>query len=179
MPDVFGFLASIGFPVTQDVLFFAGIMVVAIIYGLTLGRDRSIVPLLALYIGYVLTLHLPLVSRLNQWLSLPPGPTLPLLWFGAFFCLGMFLFRRTPHIQPLSRETGTWWEAILFGLLQIGLAVCFCAHLLPTNLVAEWSPRLREVFIGEWGRTFWMTAPLLFLVFLRRSYGYPSDLLLS
>ena len=178
MPDVLAFLASIGFPVSTEVLWFAGLALAAVIYGLTLGRDRSIVPLLSLYVAYVLALHLPLVPRLNQWLSLPPSPTLPLLWFGAFFCLGTFLFRRTPHIQPLSRETGTWWESILFAALQIGLAACFAAYLLPAAVLGEWPVRVREMFVGEWGRTFWMTAPLMFLVFLRKSYGYPSDLLL-
>lgn len=179
MPTVLAFFASMGIFPTQDMGVFAGLALVAIVHGLTIGRDRSIVPLLSLYIAYVLTLHLPLVSRLNQWLSLPPGPMLPVLWFLVFFVLGVFLFRRTPHIQPLSRETGSWWEAILFSLLQVGLGVCFVSFLLPSTFIAQWSPHMREVFIGEWGRTFWMTAPLLFLVFLRRGYGYPSDLFLN
>lgn len=178
MPNVLTFLASIGFPITQDVIVLAVLAGAAIIYGLTLGRDRSIVPLLSLYVAYVLTLHLPLVPRLNHWLSLPPSPTLPVLWFVAFFCLGAFLFKRTPHIQSLSRDGGAWWEAILFSALQIGLAVCFVSYLLPANMVAAWPQKLQMVFIQEWGRTFWMMSPLLFLVLLRRSFGYPSDLML-
>ncbi len=178
MPNVLTFLASIGFPVTQDVIILVVLASAAILYGLTLGRDRSIVPLLSLYVAYVLTLHFPLVPRLNHWLTLPPSPTLPVLWFVAFLCLGAFLFKRTPHIQGLSREGNTWWEAILFSTLQLGLAVCFVSYLLPANMVAEWSPKLQMIFIQDWGRTFWMISPLLFLVFLRRSYGYPSDLML-
>ncbi len=179
MPDVLGFLASIGIVVPQDVIVLLGLALTAIVYGLTLGRDRSIVPLLSLYIAYVLTLHLPLVGRINHWLTLPPSPTLSALWFVLFFFLGLFLFKRTPHISALGSESGTWWEAILLAVLQIGLAACFIGHLLPANMVAQWSSRLREIFVGEWGKTFWMTAPLLFLLFVRRPFGYSSDLVLS
>lgn len=179
MPNILAFLSSIGFAVPHDALIFGGLGIVAIIYGLTIGRDRSIVPLLSLYVAYVLTLHLPLVPRLNQWLTLPPSPNLPVFWFLAFLCLGIFLFRRTPHIQGLSKESGTWWEAILFSALQVGLAVCFVTYLLPASMVAGWSSHLQAVFVQEWGRTFWMVSPLLFLVFLRRSYGYPGELTLS
>lgn len=179
MPDVLGFLASIGYPISHDVVLLLIVGLVAIIYGLTLGRDRSIVPLLALYISYVLTLHLPMVGRINHWLTLPPSPTLPAIWFGAFFCLGLFLFRRVPHIVAPGREEGTWWEAILLAVLQIGLAACFVAHLLPANMVADWSPRLQMIFVGEWGKTFWMTAPLLFLVFVRRPFGFTQDISFS
>lgn len=179
MPDVLAFLGSIGFAVPTDALVFGGLALAAVVYGFTLGRDRSIVPLLSLYVAYVLTLHLPLVPRLNHWLTLPPSPNLPIFWFVAFLALGIFLFRRTPHIQGLSRDSGTWWEAILFGALQVGLAVCFVTYLLPASTIANWSPHLQAVFVQEWGRTFWMLSPLLFLVFLRRSYGFPSELTLS
>ncbi len=175
MPDVLGFLASIGVTVPQDVVILVGLALVAVLYGLTVGRDRSIVPLLSLYVAYVLTLHLPLVGRVNHWLTLPPSPTLPALWFLLFFFGGLFLFKRTPHISALGRESGTWFEAILLAVLQIGLAVCFIAHLLPVTMVATWSSRLQAIFVGEWGKAFWMTAPLLFLVFVRRPFGYSSE----
>lgn len=176
MPDILGFLASIGYPISHDVVLLGLLALGAVLYGLTMGRDRSIVPLLALYIAYVLTLHLPLVGRVNHWLTLPPSPTLPAIWFVAFFLLSLFLFRRAPHIVAPGREAGTWWEAILLGVLQIGLAACFIAHLLPANMVAGWSSRLQMIFVGEWGKTFWMTAPLLFLVFMRRPFGFSQDI---
>ncbi len=179
MPDVLGFLASIGFAVPQEAIILLGLALLSIVYGLTIGRDRSIIPLLALYIAYVLTLHLPLVGRLNHWLTLPPSPTLSALWFMVFFLLGVFLFKRAPHITSPGREPGTWWEAILLAMLQIGLAICFIGHLVPATLVDQWPERLQSVFVGEWGKTFWMTAPLLFLLFVRRPYGYSSDLVLS
>ncbi len=179
MPDVLAFLSSVGYAVPRDVVVLTALALVCVVYGLTTGRDRSIVPLLAMYVAYVLAQHLPLVPRLNHWLTLPPSPTLAVLWFGLFFLAGAFLFRRTPHIQPLGREAGTWWEAIFLAILQVGLAVSLVAHLLPANVVSEWTPRLRAVFVGEWGTTFWMLAPLLFLVFVRRPFGYSSDLTLS
>ena len=176
MPSLPAFLSSFGSSLPQDVMVLIGLALASIFYGLTTGRDRSIVPLLALYIAYVLTVNLPLVPRLNHWLTLPPTPTLAVLWFSLFFLLGVFLFRRTPHIQALGREAGTWWEAILLAMLQLGLAVCFVSALLPMNVVSEWTPRLRGIFIDEWGRTFWMTAPLLFLLFVRRPFGFSNDL---
>lgn len=176
MPDIFGFLTSIGFDVSRDILVLAGLVLVSVIYGLTMGRDRSIVPLLSLYVAYVLAQHMPLIPRLNHWLTLPPSPTLAVLWFGVLFFLGIFLFKRAPHIQAPGREPGTWWEAILLALLQVGLAVCFVASLLPANTVSEWTPRLKAIFLDEWGKTFWMLAPLLLLTFVRRPFGYTTDL---
>lgn len=178
MPDILAFLASIGFEISRDILVLVGLGLVATIYGLTMGRDRSIVPLLSLYVAYIFAQHLPLVPRLNHWLTLPPSPTLSVLWFGVLFCLGIVIFQRSPHIQAPGREPGTWWEAILLGVLQTGLAVCFIAALLPANTVSEWTPRLRAIFLEEWGKTFWMLAPLLLLAFVRRPFGYTRDLML-
>lgn len=177
MPNLFGFLASIGYPVSHDLLLLLGMGVVAVIYGLTLGRDRSIVALFALYFSYILTLHLPLVARLNQWLRIPPSPTLSALWFAAFFVICFLVLRRVPHVQDLPKETGSWWEAVFLAILQVGLAVCLVAHLLPASLITGWSPRLTLIFLSEWGQSFWLLAPFLFTAFVKPPYGgYTADL---
>ncbi len=146
-------------------------LVMASIYGLTLGRSRSLVPVLALYIGAFFSLHLPLVAWLNQWLSLPPSPTLPAIWLTVFAVLSAILLRRSPHVQDLLPGEGTWWEAILFAMLFLGLAMTLYAQVLPPALVQRWPGMIPEIFLSQAGRTFWLVSPLVFAAFLRPSYG--------
>lgn len=157
-----------GIPMTWEGLILLLCALGAILYGWAVGRDRSVILLLAMYLSLAVVTNVPALGMLSRWLPIQHHPTLRLVWFLGLFFLLFFLLWRSPLLSGLSQERGAWWESAMFALLQVGLAVSTGLFLLPPEVTGRLHPMLSLVFLGTAGRSFWLLAPLIAFVWIGR-----------
>ena len=166
-----GFLAvfdAFGIPLNWDIGIVIGLFLASIIYGITVGRDRAVLILLSTYIALAVVTNAPIVSFLNRSLNTQGNPTIQLVWFLGVFLLVFFLLWKSHMLRGMATNDGTWWEATLFSLFQIGLATSIAFFLLPTEMTDPVQGILRQLFLDTNTRSFWLITPIIFLAWLGR-----------
>jgi hypothetical protein len=158
------FFATLG-PHGQDIGILLALLVTSLIYGVTLGRDRAVVILLSLYLSLAVVSQTPLLTNLAGWLGLARYPLVNVSWFLILFLILFFLLWRSPLLQGLGSGQGSWWQAMLFGVLQIGLATTILLFLAPADMVDKLGIIWKQVFLNDWARSGWLIVPILALVF--------------
>ena len=171
MEALFVWFHAHGIPASLDLLITLAVLVTASIYGMIVGRDRSVMYLLAVYISLAIVTNAPVFSLLSGMLRVNANPTLRLSWFlGVFFLMFVILWR-SHLLRSMAREKGRWWETLLVSVLQIGLAVSVCLVLLPAENVSMLSPLVKELFLSDLARSFWLLAPVGALLVIGRGEG--------
>jgi hypothetical protein len=68
----------------------------------------------------------------------------------------------------MARERGHLWEACLFSVLQMGLVLTIILILVPHEAIDSLPALLKNIFVSDLGRSFWLIAPLVALVLTGR-----------
>lgn len=140
-------------------------------YGLTSGRSRMVSLILSTYFSLVLISFFPWAAAsdlLGSKESLSPS-------FKAFLFLAIavaisFLTPRSFLGSGLGGKRvgrGSWFYLILFSLCEAGLLVAVVLSFLPQKIVLDLNPLIRQFFVGEVPRFFWIFLPVLVLVLLK------------
>lgn len=143
---------------------FLGIFFVvgALLYGVSLGKDRIIAILVSIYMALGIVETLPdfvLNIKINA------NFTLQVTAFVAVFVVLFFLLSRTAVLNSLNPNSqGSWWQVIIFSILHIGLLVSVTMSFLPTNLLSNFSELTRTIFTQEWARFGWVIAPIIAMI---------------
>ncbi|MFA6018585.1 MAG: hypothetical protein WC776_05430 [Patescibacteria group bacterium] len=159
-------IGSLALP--SDLLFLCVLLGFGLLYGFFIGRDRAIHVLLSVYLAFVVITNAPVLSTLSRVFSIQSYPALRIIWFLGFFLLIFFVLWRSPILRNMARERGSWWEACLFGVFQIGLVASIALFLLPSEFVQSLPPHIQWVFLDDIGRSFWIMAPIVVLALLKR-----------
>lgn len=135
------------------------------LYGIFVGRGRMVMTLLSTYLALAIITNTPLVTTLGRLIG-GYNETAPLYWFLVLFALMMLLVWRSHILQDMQSERGPLWQSLLLTAFQIGLFFSTVAFFLPKEAVQAMPSWVREVFLGEVGRSFWLLAPVFFLAFV-------------
>ncbi len=154
-----------------DIWFFVVLTMASIVYGLVAGRDRAIVILVSTYIALAAVTNAPLLSLLSQRLGVDHIPSLRLFWFLGLFLAIFIVLWRSELLRNLGQSRGGWWEAALFSVLQMGLAVAATLFLLPSEAVQKLSPFVRLLFLSDIARSVWLLAPIICLAIVGRRFA--------
>jgi len=150
-------------------IFFA---VAVFIYGFSLGRNRIVVILIAIYMALAVVNTAPF---LNKWiesaLNLGNIGQVFIFKLGLFllvFAILFFLFSRSRLLLGMGGEErhGAFWQIPIFSVLHIGLLLSIALSFLPPDALAQLSPFTREVFSSDVGRFVWITAPIAAMIIL-------------
>lgn len=166
------FLASINWSAPTWDLFIALLFVIgALLYGLSLGRDRVLVILVSVYMALAVVANAPVLRDLNL-LQLPiPNEFVVQIGFflGLFVVLFFFLSRSAlSHTLASAGAPGPWWQTIVFSILQVGLLISITLSFLPPDALNGLSPLTRDIFTSYWGKSGWLIAPILFMAIAPR-----------
>ena len=161
-------------------LFFAATIVV---YGFTLGRDRIVAVLVSTYLALAVADNFPYVAQLSDAINRSGFTGFKASSFLVIFVLLFILLSRSRLLQSVSSFGGSWWQVILFSLLQVGLLVSIIFSYLPSQTLAHFSPFTQVVFLSDLGRFCWIVLPIAALVFFgghrrkrrRRGIGNVED----
>ncbi|MBI2416287.1 MAG: hypothetical protein HYV33_06570 [Candidatus Kerfeldbacteria bacterium] len=157
---------NIGNP-TWD-LFLVGFFVVgALLYGLSLGKDRIIAIMVSIYMALAVVAALPefvLNIKVND------SYTVQITAFFSVFVVLFFLLSRQAVLNALSPDGhGKWWQVLLFSVLHVGLLVSVTMSFLPPNLLAKFSPLSQMIFTQEWTKFSWIMAPIIAMMLVGRN----------
>lgn len=149
-------------------LFLVGFFVVgALLYGVSLGKDRIISIMVSIYMALAVVAALPdfvLNIKVNE------NYTLQITAFIAIFVVLFFLLSRQAVLNSLAPTTqGKWWQVLLFSILHVGLLVSVTLSFMPPEMVHKFSGLTQYIFTNEWTRFAWIIAPIIAMIFVGRS----------
>jgi len=151
------------------VLFF---VVAALLYGLSLGRDRIIVILVSIYMSLAIVNTAPFLPNIETSIIVNDVVILKISTFLGVFIALFFLLSRSGLLKTIASgdEKGSWWQVMLFSILHVGLLISVTLTFLPDNVIADkFTPFTQMMFIGDWARFLWIIAPVIAMSFLVNS----------
>jgi hypothetical protein len=151
------------------VLFF---VIAALLYGLSLGRDRIIVILVSIYMALAIVNTAPFLPNIETKIVVNDVVVLKISTFLGVFIALFFLLSRSGLLKTIASgdEKGKWWQVIIFSILHVGLLISVTLTFLPQNVIDEkFSPLTKTLFIGDWARFIWIVVPVIAMAFLVRS----------
>ncbi|MCW1892430.1 MAG: hypothetical protein KIH65_004300 [Candidatus Uhrbacteria bacterium] len=161
------FLNQINWSVPTWDLFIAILFAVgALLYGLSMGRDRVIVILISVYMALAVVGNAPILRDINAFqISLNGNYAIKIGFFLGAFLVLFFLISRSALIRTIGSNSapGSWWQTLAFSILQVGLFISIGLSFLPTDLSSHLTPITREIFLSYWGRSAWLILPIVFM----------------
>lgn len=142
------------------VVFFA---VSALLYGMSLGRDRIIVILVSIYMSLAVVQAVPdfvLNVTVNQSFAFQ------FTTFVSLFVVFFFLISRSALLRTIGAggQRGGFIATILFSILHVGLLLSIALSFMPAEFLERFAPVTQTVFTHEWAVFGWVTAPIAAMI---------------
>ncbi len=144
--------------------------IVVLIYAISFGRNKAIIALVSMYMGFSATLVFPL-EQFKLADILLEGFYLHLTVFSFFTILAFLLFSNSflQRIFGYARARGgKWWQIIISSFLHVGLLTMIILSFLSEEATANLSPMVQLLFISDWVKFVWIILPILALIFLKQ-----------
>lgn len=151
---------------TWDVFLIGFFLVGALLYGLTLGKDRIIAIIVSIYIALAVVHALPdfvFNVVLNQ------NYTLQITAFIGVFIVLFFMLSRQAMLNAVSDNNGKWWQVILFSFLHVGLLISVTMSFLPPIMLAKFSGFTLWLFTDQWSQFGWIITPVIAMIFFNKN----------
>lgn len=149
-----------------DVLVAIGVLAAFLVWNYTLGKNRSTVTLVALYVAGALMALVPLMDELAA--ALPIDATLePIAMFVVLAAMVYVILIRCRFFDPYIVPNG--WELGVFAFLQAVVAVAMVVSLEPSAVLETFSPNFSRVFLDPSVRSALLAGPVALFVLFRGS----------
>ncbi|MBI2068604.1 MAG: hypothetical protein HYT67_00650 [Candidatus Yanofskybacteria bacterium] len=152
-----------------EALFGILVVVFLLLYGLSLGRTRALISLLGIYIAYVLQAIFPYFSELHDAVRVSPEMYLTRIALFFVFYLTVFaiLNRSLVKHRLTMKEFSIFWVSLI-SLFQLGILVSIILNFIPVDKLTIFPEYLLGYFAEQRALFFWLTAPVLILLMMRR-----------
>ena len=148
------------------VLFYLGAVV---LYSFFASRERLTVVLVSIYSSLAIVLGTPWISQFLVTKNTGDYFTYRL---GIFIVGFLALYVLFSHNMSLRSEvTHRWWQGVILSALQVGLLMSSILLFLPENQID--SSIAKDYFIGDFSRSFWMLAPILAMLVMKKKEVTP------
>lgn len=147
------------------VLFF---LVAALIYGISLGRDRIIVIMVSIYMAVAVINFAPYVQEVNTTINVNDNFALQVTTFLGIFVALFFFLSQSALLRTLGSRAaqGAWWQIMIFSILQAGLMISVVLSFLPAESIDTFNPLTKQLFVDDVARGAWITAPIIAMAFM-------------
>lgn len=153
---------------TWDLFILLFFVVVAIFYGISLGRDRIIGILVSIYMALAVVAYAPYLDSFTASVTINEAFALRFSVFLGLFLIVFFLLSRSGISKTMgSGKLGSWWQIIVFSFLHVGLLISVVLSFLPGDVANNLAPITRALFVSEQARFFWLVAPILAMALIR------------
>lgn len=151
-------------------LFLVGFFIVgALLYGLSLGKDRIIAIMVSIYMALAVVATLPdfvLNIKVNE------SYTVQITAFISVFIVLFFLLSRQAVLNALAPTgEGKWWQTLVFSVLHVGLLVSVTLSFMPETVLNKFSPLTQYIFTNDWTKFGWIAAPIVAMILVGRNRG--------
>ncbi len=150
--ELFGLLVIVGF----------------LVLALTLGRTRTLVSVLSLYVAFALQTIFPFFGWLMKQQSFATDlPTLRVFVFLILYAISFGLLNRSLLKSRFNLSEASFFSVVLMGLVQLGFIVSIILNLAPSFYnIADRIPYGLDTFLSGQRALFgWAVVPILLLVF--------------
>lgn len=144
------------------VLFF---IIVAFVYGISLGRDRIMVIMVSIYMSLAVVNSAPETIVVKNLFAIQVSA------FIGVFLLLFFLLSRSALLSSIASSDvkGAWWQAIVFSVLHVGLLISVILSYLPKTALTHLSPTTLNFFVHDPAPFLWVIAPIMTMMLIRAS----------
>lgn len=165
-----GFLANFNWDVpTWDLFIGLFFVISALIYGISLGRERILVILVSIYMSFAVASNLPFINEeVSQRINLGPAFVMRMVIFLVLIAALFLLFTRMGLFMSSSSRTNLPL-VILFSLLHVGLFISIIFSFMPAAFASQVSETTRAIFDSDVGRFLWILSPVVALYLARSS----------
>lgn len=164
------FLTQMNFATPSWDLFIVLFFVVAVfLYGLSLGRDRVLVILVSIYMALAVINTAPYLDSFTAEFSLNNQSIFKVTIFLGIFLIIFFLMSRSALRNTIASAdvSGRWFHVLIFSFFHVGLLLSVTLGYLPEDIVQHISENMRELFISEQARFFWLVTPVVAMVMIK------------
>ncbi len=153
------------------ILFF---IVAALLYGLSLGRDRVITILISVYMALAVVNFAPFIGNFNADIGVSQFFVVRVSAFVVVFIALFFLMSRSALLATVAKSDagGSWWQVLLFSFLHVGLLISITLSFLSPSASEHLAPLTQRLFAHENARFFWIVAPIISMILIK---GGASD----
>jgi hypothetical protein len=138
----------------------------ALLYGVSLGKDRIIAIIVSIYMSLAVVNALPdfvLNIKFND------NFTLQVTAFISIFVVLFFLLSRSAVLNSLdTSDQGRWWQVLIFSVLHVGLLVSVSMSFMPLVFLQKFSIFTQFIFTNEWTKFGWIILPIIAMIFFGR-----------
>ena len=163
-----GFFSDLNFG-GQGILFVGLFIVFIIVWGLSLGRTRSIISVLSIYVAFTIENLFPYFENIKNSAKLPFNVyILKLCLFAGAYLVVFLIFNHSFIKRKFSSDDFSLTSIIVISILQIGLLASIAASFLPQEMAVNiFGPFY--YFIGTPQTLFyWSIVPVPAVLFLGR-----------
>lgn len=141
----------------------------ALIYGMSLGRQRIIVILISIYMSLAVVDYAPIVENFLKDRGMGDFILFEVTSFLGAFLILFFLLSRSALLKVFGggNHDGVWWQVMLFSFLQIGLLISVVLTFLPASITSNLSPTIQQIFIDDNSKFLWIISPILAMILIR------------
>jgi hypothetical protein len=168
MQPVVSFFTSLNWAnPTWDIFILLFFVVGALLYGLSLGRDRVIVILVGIYMALAVVTNAPALTSMNLAVNLNDNYVLRISFFLGLFVVLFLMLSRSALLKTIGRSNapGSWWQTIVFSILQVGLLISVTLNFLPREMTQGLTEVTKNIFMSDQGRSAWLILPIVFMIF--------------
>ncbi len=142
-----------------------------LVYSFFVNRERLTVVLLSVYAALAIIVATPVITNA---LATFPSQQMITYRLAAFLALFVVLYLLFSHNMSLRSEIGhAWWQAGILSFMQVGLLMSCILTLLPKDAITSTIAPL--LFTGDISRSFWLLAPMLSMMIMRRGRRHQSQ----
>jgi len=167
----FSDISTFSWPGSWDWLIILIFLVIAFIYGLSMGRNRLVIVIFGTYLSFILVNYFPWSSLSFASPKTEPSSTVQIFAFLAIILAFYFLI---PHsalgssLKLRGRGKASWWQALFLSFLQMGLIVAIVVGFLPQTIVNGLSQLAKIIFVGSLSKFLWLLLPVVAIMLIRR-----------
>lgn len=154
---------------TWDLFIILFFVVAALLYGMSLGRDRIIVILVSIYMALAVVNTAPYINDVTGEVGVDQFFVVKITAFVGVFVVLFFLLSRSALLATVanSDSKGSWWQVIIFSILHVGLLISITLSFLPESSAEHLAPLTRTLFVHETARFLWIIAPIALMILLK------------
>lgn len=151
-----------------------GILIVVgvLLMALTLGRTRTLISVLSIYVAFALQTIFPFFGWLLKHQSFTNDlPTLRAYVFFLLYAIMFGLLNRSILKTRFNLSESSFLSVVLMGLVQLGFIISIIINLAPSFYdISQRLPSSLLPYVGNQSALFyWALIPILLLVFQKRS----------
>lgn len=154
---------------TWDLFIILFFVIAALLYGLSLGRDRVIVILVSVYMALAVVNTAPYIGNYTADIGVDQFFVFRISAFVVVFVALFFLMSRSALLSTVasSDSSGPWWQVLLFSFLHVGLLISIVLSFLPDTAAGNLAPLTQKLFTSEGGRFFWIVTPIVAMILIK------------